>query len=111
KDIIRLDIGSPDMLPPDSVVDALDRAVHRADRHGYAGYKGTADFREAVAGYYESRFGVTLNPETEVLPLLGSKEGIVNLALAYLGDGDMALIPSIAYPAYAAGAHLAGGES
>ena len=111
RDIIRLDIGSPDMPPPAQVVDALDGSVRRADRHGYAGYKGTADFREAIAGYYQQRFGVTLDPETEVLPLLGSKEGIVNLALAYIGAGDLALVPDISYPSYAVGAHLGGGGS
>ena len=111
RDIIRLDIGSPDMPPPNEVVNALDQSVRRADRHGYAGYKGTPDFREAVAGYYQQRFGVTLDPETEVLPLLGSKEGIVNLALAYIGTGDIALVPDIGYPSYSAGAHLAGGSS
>lgn len=110
KDVIRLDIGSPDMPPPPAVIDALCRSAQRPDRHGYAGYKGTADFREAVAAYYERRFGVTLNPETEVLPLLGSKEGIVNLALAYLGPGDAALVTDVAYPSYAAGAHLAGAD-
>jgi LL-diaminopimelate aminotransferase len=111
RDVIRLDIGSPDMPPPDAVINALDRSVRRADRHGYAGYKGTADFREAVAGYYQRRFGVTLNPETEILPLIGSKEGIVNLALAYVGPGDLVLVPDIAYPSYSLGAHLAGGSS
>lgn len=110
RSIIRLDIGSPDMPPPDAVVEALDASVRRADRHGYAGYKGTADFREAISGYYQRRFGVTLNPETEVLPLLGSKEGIVNLALAYIGAGDTALVPDIGYPSYAVGAHLGDGS-
>ena len=99
------------MPPPAQVVDALDSSVRRPDRHGYAGYKGTADFREAIAGYYQQRFGVTLNPETEVLPLLGSKEGIVNLALAYIGTGDLALVPDISYPSYPVGAHLGGGSS
>lgn len=111
RDIIRLDIGSPDMPPSAEVIDALDRSVRRDDRHGYAGYKGTADFREAIADYYARRFGVSLDPETEVLPLLGSKEGLVNLALAYIGPGDVALVPDIGYPAYAAGAHLAGGST
>jgi LL-diaminopimelate aminotransferase len=109
-DVIRLDIGSPDMPPPDVVVDSLAESARRADRHGYAGYKGTPDFREAIAENYEQRFGVRLNPETEVLPLLGSKEGIVNLALAYIGEGDLVLMPDVSYPAYPMGAHLAGGD-
>jgi len=111
KDIIRLDIGSPDMPPPEAVTETLYASAQRPDRHGYAGYKGTAGFREAIAAYYQRRFGVTLDPETEVLPLLGSKEGIVNLALAYISPGDVVLTPAISYPAYAAGAHLAGGEA
>jgi LL-diaminopimelate aminotransferase len=109
-DVIRLDIGSPDMPPPDLVIEALARSAHHPDHHSYSGYRGTANFREAVACYYEQRFGVVVNPETEVLPLLGSKEGIVNLCLAYLDKGDTALVPDIGYPSYSQGARLAGGE-
>lgn len=109
-DVIRLDIGSPDMPPPPAVIDALDANAHRDDVHGYAGYKGTPRFRQAVAGYYRRRFGVELHPDREVLPLLGSKEGIVNLALAYLDRGDIALVPTISYPAYSMGTLMAGAE-
>lgn len=105
--ITRMDMGSPDMPPPPAVIETMVQAVQRPDRHGYSNYRGTPAFRKAVARYYERRFGVTLNPDTEILPLLGSKEGIVNLMLAMAGPGDGVLVPSLSYPAYASGAHLA----
>lgn len=108
-DVIRLDIGNPDMPPPDVVVEALERSAYQPTHHGYTDYRGTPDFRRAVADHYQRMFGVTVNPDTEVLPLLGSKEGIVNLSIAYLGDGDVSLIPDVGYPAYSMGARLAGG--
>ncbi len=110
KDVIGLDIGSPDMPPPEVVIDALYDSARQYSHHGYAGYKGTPEFRAAVADYYQRRFGVTVDPEKQVLPLLGSKEGIVNLSLAYLDRGDTALVPDIGYPAYSLGAMLAGAE-
>jgi LL-diaminopimelate aminotransferase len=109
-DVISLDIGSPDLPPPPHVIDALDRSARDPHHHGYSGYRGIPAFRQAVAQYYHQRFGVTVDPEREVLPLLGSKEGIVNLSLAYLDRGDAALVPDIAYPSYSMGARLAGGE-
>lgn len=109
-DIIRLDIGSPDLPPPSAVVETLCDDASNPNLHGYAGYKGTPKFREAVAKYYRQRFGVTVDPETEILPLLGSKEGIVNLSLAFLDQGDIALVPDVSYPAYSLGAGLAGGS-
>jgi LL-diaminopimelate aminotransferase len=108
KDVISLDVGSPDLPPPELVVEALNESAHDPHKHGYSGYKGTSNFREAVAGYYQRRFGVNVNPETQVLPLLGSKEGIVNLSLAYLDRGDSTLVPDIGYPSYSMGALLAG---
>src|SRR3990172_3816818 len=82
-DVLRLDIGSPDMPPPDAVIDTLVASARQNGNHSYTGYRGTTPFRKAIAEYYLSRFGVNLNPDTEVLPLIGSKEGIVNLSLAY----------------------------
>lgn len=111
KDVIGLDIGSPDMPPPPSVIDALTASAHQPGNHSYGGYKGTPEYRQAVALYYQRRFGVTIDPETQVLPLIGSKEGIVNLSLAYLDRGDLALMASISYPSYGIGAHLAGAEA
>ncbi len=109
-DVIGLDIGSPDMPPPDCVIDELERSARDPGHHSYAGYKGTPAFRAAVADYYQRRFGVTLDPETQVVPLLGSKEGIVNLTLAYLDRGDLALVPDVGYPSYTMGARLAGAD-
>lgn len=109
-DVIRMDMGSPDLPPPPAVLETMQRAVMSSDTHGYSGYRGTPNFRLAVAEYYARRFGVTVDPETEVLPLLGSKEGIVNLMLAIVGPGDRVLVPSLSYPAYAMGAQLAEAE-
>lgn len=108
-DIVRFDIGNPDMPPPQHVIDTLSKVASQPDQHGYAGYRGIAAFRQAVAGHYQRRFGVTLDPETEVLPLIGSKEGIVNLMLAYVDGDTVVLVPEIGYPAYEMGARLAGG--
>ncbi len=109
-DVIRLDIGSPDMPPPSLVVESMQESVSKPDVHGYSGYRGIPAFREAIARYYQRRFGVTLDPETEVLPVIGSKEGIVNLCLAYIDHGDVALVPDVGYPAYSMGTQLAAGE-
>ncbi|MDH7485751.1 MAG: LL-diaminopimelate aminotransferase [Anaerolineae bacterium] len=109
-DVIRLDIGSPDLPPPDFIIEALYRSALNPDHHGYAGYSGTPALRQAIADTYAQRFGVTLDPASEVLPLIGSKEGIVNMALAWLDPGDLALVPDPGYPSYRMGAYLAGGE-
>ncbi len=105
--VTRMDMGSPDLPPPPAVIETMVQSVQRPDMHGYSNYRGTPAFRKAVARYYQRRFGVELNPDTEVLPLLGSKEGIVNLTLALVGVGDVVLVPSLSYPAYAGGAQLA----
>ena len=107
-DVYRLDIGNPDLPPPQHVIEALCDSAHAPHTHGYTGYRGKAAFRQAVAQHYQQRYGVTLNPDTQVLPLLGSKEGIINLSLAYLDQGDLALVPDIGYPSYQMGAILAG---
>ncbi len=107
-DVIRLDIGNPDLPPPDEVVEALCQSAREPTHHGYAGYRGLPALREAIAGYYGRRFGVALDPGTEVAPLIGSKEGIVNIALACLDPGDLVLVPDPGYAPYARGAALAG---
>jgi LL-diaminopimelate aminotransferase len=109
-DVIRLDIGNPDMPPPDDVIETLCRAARQPDGHGYPGYRGIPALRRAIAAYYDERFGVELDPDNEVLPLIGSKEGLINLALAYLGLGDLALVPDPCYAPYARGAILAGAK-
>jgi len=110
QDIIRLDIGSPDLTPPEEVLTALQEAVRQPDAHGYPSFRGQLEFRRAVAEYYARRFGVTLDPEREVLALIGSKEGIYHVATAFIDPGSVALVPDPGYPAYTNPVLLAGGE-
>jgi len=109
-DVIRLDIGSPDMPPPNFVIEELYRSAQDPSHHGYAGYYGLPALRQAIADYYQRRFGVTLDPDREVVPLIGSKEGIVNIALAFVDPGDVVLVPDPGYPTYTRGTILAGGD-
>ncbi len=108
-DVINLGIGSPDLAPPKFIIDELYRSAQRTDTHGYAGYYGTPALRKAIAGYYQRRFGVELDPGTEVLPLIGSKEGLANMAFAFIDPGDLALVPDPGYPTYSMGALMANG--
>jgi LL-diaminopimelate aminotransferase len=108
--IIRLDMGSPDGPPADFIVGALASSASSPTSHGYAGFTGIPQLRQAMVDYYGSRFGVKLDEGKEVLPLIGSKEGIANMALAWLDPGDLALVPDPGYPAYRMGASLAGAE-
>jgi LL-diaminopimelate aminotransferase len=109
-DVIRLDIGSPDGPPADFIIEALARSAADPTHHSYAGYFGTPALRQAMVDYYAKRFGVELNMADEILPLIGSKEGIANIALAWLDPGDLALIPDPGYPTYRMGAYMAGAE-
>ena len=111
KEIIRLDIGSPDLPPPSFIIEAMHRSMQDPSRHGYGGYYGTPELRQAMATYYESRFGVKLDPKREVAPLIGSKEGIANVALAFVDPGQTVLVPDPGYPTYGLGTLLAGGVS
>ncbi len=110
-DVISLGIGSPDLAPPQYILDALYQSAQRDDTHGYAGYYGTPGLRKAIAHYYAERFGVTLDPETEVRPLIGSKEGLANMAFAFVDPGDLVLAADPGYPTYSMGAIMAGGEA
>jgi LL-diaminopimelate aminotransferase len=107
-DVIRLDVGNPDLPPHDQVIQALVSAAHQGDTHGYGGYRGIPRLRKAFAAYYGRRFNVELDPDREVLPLIGSKDGITHIALALLDPGDIVLVPDPGYPAYARSARLAG---
>jgi LL-diaminopimelate aminotransferase len=109
-DVIKLDIGSPDGPPPADIIAALARSASEPTRHGYAGYFGTPALRRAMVDYYATRFGVTLDVVNEVLPLIGSKEGIANMALAWLDPGDLALVPDPGYPTYRMSAYMVGAE-
>lgn len=108
-DIINLGIGSPDMAPPQEAVEALCVAAKSESGHGYQSYKGIPSLRKAFCDWYATYYSVTLNPETEVLPLMGSKEGITYISNTYLNEGDEVLVPNPGYPAYAAATKMAGG--
>ncbi len=109
-DIIRIDMGSPDLPPAEFIINALDQSARRPDTHGYTPNGGTPAFRQAIATYYKNRFGVDLDPKTETLTLLGSKEGLFNLSQVLLDPGDIALVPDPGYPVYSASGIIAGAE-
>ena len=109
-DIINLGIGDPDIPTPPNIVKRLQEAVKNEKYHQYPSYEGLLIFRQAVADWYKNRFNVKLNPEDEVLTLIGSKEGIGHFPFAYINSGDIALVPSPAYPVYNAGTLFAGGQ-
>lgn len=108
--IINLGIGSPDLPPHPDVIRVLQEESARPDTHAYQSYKGSPVLRQAVADWYLEWYGVSLDPETEVLPLIGSKEGIMHVCMTYLDRGDTALIPNPGYPTYRSAAKLAGGD-
>lgn len=109
KNIINLGIGSPDLPPHPSVIKALQEQASLSSTHAYQSYKGVPTLRNAIASWYEKNYQVTLNPETEILPLLGSKEGIMHICMTYLNEGDQVLIPNPGYPTYTSAVKLAGG--
>jgi LL-diaminopimelate aminotransferase len=108
-DVISLGIGDPDLPTPPHIVEALREAAEDPTTHTYPSYYGLPAFRRTIADWYEGRFGVSLDPDTEVQPLIGSKEGLAHLALAFLDPGDEALIPDPGYPIFGIGTTLAGG--
>jgi LL-diaminopimelate aminotransferase len=109
-DVIDLGIGDPDLPTPPHIVRALQAAAAKPEHHRYPSYEGMPAFRQAVARWYGRRFGVALDPETEVLALIGSKEGTAHMPLAFVNPGDVVLVPDPGYPVYSAGAWFAGGE-
>lgn len=109
-DVIRMDMGSPDMPPAPHIIEALVEAARRPDSHGYTPFGGTPEFRQAVAAYYKARFGVDLDPATEVVGLIGSKEGIFHLTHAMVNPGEVVLAPDPGYPTYRTTALIAGAE-
>lgn len=110
-DVIDLSVGDPDLPTPPHIVEALNRAAKNPQNHQYPSYEGKLSFRTAVADWYREIFGVKLLPETEVLTLIGSKEGIAHAPLAFLNPGDLALVPDPAYPVYRTSVSFAGGTS
>jgi LL-diaminopimelate aminotransferase len=109
-DVIRMDMGSPDLPPAPFIVEALKTSADDYTHHGYMPFGGTPNYREAWAHFYGQRFGVELDPTTELVGLIGSKEGVFNLALAYVNPGDVVLVPDPGYAPYTVGAQMAGGE-
>ena len=100
KPIINMGIGSPDLQPPPSVIEAIQQAVLQEGAHKYQSYQGLPAFRQAVADFYQKNYRVVVNPENEILPLMGSKEGILHISMAFLNKGDKVLIPNPGYPTY-----------
>ncbi|OGS69115.1 MAG: aminotransferase [Flavobacteria bacterium RIFCSPLOWO2_12_FULL_35_11] len=100
KPIINLAIGSPDLNPPISVVEAMKNAMELPTAHQYQSYQGIPELREGMANFYKTNFNVSLNPTNEILPLMGSKEGIMHISMAFLNAGDQVLIPNPGYPTY-----------
>lgn len=107
--IISLGIGSPDMPPHPTVTERLATESAKATTHGYQSYKGAVELREAFSAWYSRMFGVELNPATEIMPLIGSKEGIMHICMTYLNAADKVLVPNPGYPTYTSAVTLAGG--
>ena len=108
--VINLGIGSPDMAPSSNSIDALINAAKDPKNHGYQSYKGIPQFRNAIASFYKSTYQVDINPETDILPLMGSKEGIMHIAMAFVNEGEEVLIPDPGYPTYSSVANLVGAK-
>ncbi|HEY3115699.1 MAG TPA: LL-diaminopimelate aminotransferase [Chloroflexota bacterium] len=109
-DVISLGIGDPDLPSPSAVVEAAQDAVADAKHHRYPDYYGLPELRQAVARWYDRRFGITLDPNKEIVSLIGSKEGIAHMATAFVDPGDVVLVPDPGYPVYSIGTLLANGE-
>ncbi|MFC5449544.1 aminotransferase class I/II-fold pyridoxal phosphate-dependent enzyme [Paenibacillus aestuarii] len=109
-DVIDLGIGSPDLPPSERIIEALTQAVRNPHMYGYPTSEGSPEFRGTVAKWYKHRFGVTLDPQHEILTLMGSQDGLAHLALSLCDPGDMAIVPDPGYPIYAASLVLAGVE-
>ncbi len=108
--VINLGIGSPDLPPHKDVIKTLQDESLKPNVHGYQNYKGIPALRQAISNWYKKWYGVDLNPDTEVLPLIGSKEGIMHISMAYLNKGDEVLIPNPGYPTYRSATQIAGGK-
>ncbi|MFT3702493.1 MAG: aminotransferase class I/II-fold pyridoxal phosphate-dependent enzyme [Agriterribacter sp.] len=110
KQIINLGIGSPDMPPHPDVIKTLQEESAKPNVHAYQNYKGSPILRKAIAEWYKRWYDVNLNPDTEILPLIGSKEGIMHICMTYINEGDNVYVPNPGYPTYSSAAKLAGGN-
>ncbi|MEK6151844.1 aminotransferase class I/II-fold pyridoxal phosphate-dependent enzyme [Flavobacteriaceae bacterium 3-367] len=109
KPIINMGIGSPDLAPSGKVIEAIQNAVSHKGAHQYQSYQGLPELRKTIADFYNAKFGVSLDPVSEILPLMGSKEGIMHISMAFLNEGDEVLIPNPGYPTYTSVTKLIGG--
>ncbi|MGK0325694.1 MAG: aspartate/methionine/tyrosine aminotransferase [Polaribacter sp.] len=110
KPIINMGIGSPDLQPPAQVLEAIQGSLNDVSAHKYQSYQGLPELRNAISNFYKDKFSVASNPENEVLPLMGSKEGIMHISMAFLNEGDKVLIPNPGYPTYTSVTKLVGAE-
>lgn len=110
KDIVSLAIGSPDMPPSQATVDKLCEVARMAGAHGYQPTSGTPELRQAMAGFYKRWYGVDIDPQTEIQPLIGSKEGILHITLAFVNPGDKVLVPNPGYPTYTSLSKILGAD-
>jgi LL-diaminopimelate aminotransferase len=110
KPIINMGIGSPDLQPPAQVLEAIQGSLNDLSAHKYQSYQGLPELRNAISNFYKDKFSVASNPENEVLPLMGSKEGIMHISMAFLNEGDKVLIPNPGYPTYTSVTKLLGAE-
>ena len=108
KPIINIGIGSPDLPPSEAVIASFQESIRHAGAHQYQSYQGLPELRETIAEFYKKKFGVNTNPSSEILPLMGSKEGIMHISMAFLNEGDEVLIPNPGYPTYASVTKLVG---
>ena len=110
EDVVTFAIGDPDIPTPPHIIDRLCEAAHQPENHRYPESEGLPELRKAIADWYRQRFDVSFDPETEVLPLIGSKEGIGHMAFCFADPGDTVLVPDPGYPVYSIGTLLAGGQ-
>lgn len=108
--VINLGIGSPDQAPSSSTIDALETSARNPANHGYQNYKGIPQLRKSISGFYQRVYQVALDPETMILPLMGSKEGIMHITMAFVNEGEEVLIPDPGYPTYSSVANLVGAK-
>ena len=111
KNVINMGIGSPDLAPHPSVIEAINQAMQHPKAHQYQSYQGLLELREAMANFYQNYYNVKLDPANEILPLMGSKEGIMHIALAFLNPGDKVLVPNPGYPTYQSVLKIVGAEA
>lgn len=109
-DVINMGIGNPDQMPSEATIQALIQSAQQPNNHGYQSYKGIPVFRQAIAQWYSRIYGVSLDPETEILPLIGSKEGITHISMTFVDADDEVLVPELGYPSYRAVSQMIGGK-